>query len=67
MEEESDWIFSFDSICEVLGMDPRYVREGLVRWKKVQIISRPKAKICRLTPNSVEVSNSSQLQLGYTL
>ena len=64
MEEKSDWIFSFDSICEVLGMDPRYVRAGLVRWKEAQITSCAKAKICHLTPNSVEVSNSSQVQLA---
>jgi hypothetical protein len=30
-EEESEWIFSFRSICEVLGMDPSYLRRGLIR------------------------------------
>ena len=30
-EEESEWIFSFKNICEVLGMDPSYLRRGLVR------------------------------------
>jgi hypothetical protein len=30
-EEESDWIFSFRNICEVLGMDPSYLRRGLIR------------------------------------
>jgi hypothetical protein len=28
-EEETDWIFSFTNICEVLGMDPGYLRRGL--------------------------------------
>jgi len=23
------WIFSFDSVCELLGLDPQYVRRGL--------------------------------------
>jgi hypothetical protein len=30
-EEETDWIFSFTNICEVLGMDPGYLRRGLTR------------------------------------
>lgn len=34
LETNSDWIFSFESVCEVLGLDPRYVRQGLLRWKE---------------------------------
>lgn len=25
--------FSFTNVCELLGMDPEYVREGLVTWR----------------------------------
>ncbi|MEK7210101.1 MAG: hypothetical protein AAB070_01645, partial [Candidatus Binatota bacterium] len=32
-EEGSDWLFSFENICEVLDLDPHYVRQGLLRWK----------------------------------
>jgi hypothetical protein len=32
-DEESEWIFSFKNICEVLGMDPSYLRRGLIRPK----------------------------------
>jgi hypothetical protein len=28
-EEDNEWIFSFRNICEVLGMDPSYLRRGL--------------------------------------
>ena len=31
---DSDWIFSFDSACEALGLNPEYVRQGLLRWKE---------------------------------
>ncbi len=31
--EKSDWLFSFDNICETLGLDPGYIREGLLRWR----------------------------------
>lgn len=30
--EEADGIFSFRSICEVLGLDPAYLRRGLMQW-----------------------------------
>ena len=50
MEEGSHWLFSFENICELLGLEPRYVRQGLVRWKQKKLSERPKAKIYRLTP-----------------
>ena len=31
MEEDSNEVFSFENICEVLGIDPRYLRRGLLR------------------------------------
>ena len=34
LEKNSDWIFSFKNICETLGFNPEYVRQGLVRWKE---------------------------------
>jgi len=34
MTKHGDWIFSFASVCEILGFNPEYVRQGLRRWKK---------------------------------
>lgn len=28
---ETDWVFSFENICNVLGIDPDYIRTGLAR------------------------------------
>jgi|SRR3989344_2912827 len=36
-EEDSDWIFSFSNICETLGLNPSYIRQGLMRWKEKQM------------------------------
>ena len=44
LEENSDWIFSFENICEVLGFNPGYVRQGLLRWKEMKLAERPKSK-----------------------
>jgi hypothetical protein len=32
--EDADWIFSFTSICELLNLDPSYIRRGLKRWNE---------------------------------
>ena len=34
LAKEGGWIFSLENICEVLGIDPDYVRRGLLRWKQ---------------------------------
>jgi len=33
-EKDSEWIFSFENICETLGINPQYVRQGLLFWKR---------------------------------
>jgi hypothetical protein len=34
LESDSEWIFSFINCCEVLGVEPGYLRRGLLRWKQ---------------------------------
>jgi hypothetical protein len=34
MEEEADWLFSFDEICDALGLESGYLRKHLRYWKK---------------------------------
>jgi hypothetical protein len=36
-----DWVFSFDSICSALELDPQYIRSGLARWRKNAAARRP--------------------------
>ena len=38
-------IFSFDSVCEVLGLNPSYLRQGLAAWKKNALAARSPAKV----------------------
>jgi hypothetical protein len=37
LEEGSTWIFSFENICEVLTINPEYLRQGLLRWKEKKL------------------------------
>lgn len=52
MDRNSDWLFSFWNICEVSGINPEYVRQGLLRWKEKKLASHTKMKIDRLTPKA---------------
>jgi hypothetical protein len=47
LEKNNDWIFSFENICEVLGFNPSYVRQGLLRWKEVKLAEHPRPKSAR--------------------
>jgi hypothetical protein len=44
------WVFSFECLCEVLGFDPRYVRQGLLRWKHQQLLKHAKANVRLFSP-----------------
>jgi hypothetical protein len=34
VESDGDWVFSFESVCGALGLNPEYVRQGLLRWRE---------------------------------
>ena len=36
----SDWVFSFENICETLGLDVGYVRQGLLRWMIASLVAK---------------------------
>lgn len=37
LDRNDDWIFSFGSVCEILQLNPEYVRGGLLRWKEKKL------------------------------
>ncbi len=39
-----DWLFSFDNICETLGLNPGYIREGLLRWRHHRLRERDQVR-----------------------
>jgi hypothetical protein len=44
----SSWIFSFQNICETLGLDPSYIRRGLLHWEQTMLIQTQPEPIPRL-------------------
>jgi len=43
-------IFSFDIVCETLGLEPNYVRRGLAHWKKQRVAQQTQAQVISLRP-----------------
>lgn len=50
LEQDSDWFFSFENICGLLGVDAAYLREGLMCWKQKQLARRRRAKARKSAP-----------------
>jgi hypothetical protein len=47
--DSNEWLFSFDNVCELLGFNPKYVRQGLTTWKQNRPMARPHANIYHLS------------------
>jgi len=71
--EDSNRPFCFTNICEVVGFDPQYVRQGLLKWREMKLedLSRmsfeeplPKAKVLKIPqPRRVERSRMIGLRV----
>jgi len=40
--EDRSYAFSFDNVCEALGYDAGYMRQGLLRWKEAVLADQKK-------------------------
>jgi hypothetical protein len=49
-EKGGEAVFSFDAVCESLGLDPNYLRRGLSVWKARALAQYSQARLVRLTP-----------------
>jgi hypothetical protein len=45
MEENANYLYSFDSICALLGFSPSYLRQGLMSWKETMLGSQQAARL----------------------
>jgi len=34
MSQDKRWLFSFENICQIVDMNPDYIRQGLNRWRR---------------------------------
>ena len=40
LNEEDKALFSFESVCNILGIEPGYLRRGLMEWKRDKVKTR---------------------------
>ena len=51
-DTNSDWLFSFANVCETLGFNPDYLRQGLAVWKAERLESRARRGFISFAPRS---------------
>ncbi|MFQ5667589.1 MAG: hypothetical protein ACE5I7_14350 [Candidatus Binatia bacterium] len=49
VSDDRSWPFSFENVCDLLQINPEYLRRGLLRWKARQL-NEPQRKVVRLMP-----------------
>jgi len=68
LETDSEWLFSFENICETLQLNPGYIRQGLLCWKeakrKISFLQeksadRPQMVKIRVAGGSVKISKTA--------
>ncbi len=53
--EDKHWVFSFDNVCEMLDINPEYLRRGLKDWKQRKLAAMERAAEARLAAASMPV------------
>jgi hypothetical protein len=51
--ENKAWFFSFDTICEILNLDPAYIRQGILEWRRKRTPTLRRATAFRRPTHSV--------------
>jgi hypothetical protein len=72
-EDGDGGLFSFENICEVVGLDAAYIRKGLQHWRESAKTKRPKFRLFyivgpgrspRSLTKSTKVKSAQQLSPG---
>lgn len=54
--EDRHWVFSFDNVCDMLDINPEYLRRGLQRWKERKLAAIERAAQVRAEAEAVAES-----------
>ena len=46
--EDRSWPFSFENVCDLLQINPQYLRRGLMAWKHRQLQELPRGNVVPL-------------------
>lgn len=60
---EREWPFSYENICEVLGLNPEYIRKGLSKWRQQRgPIKKTAARIVPLTERLISFDSPDAIE-----
>lgn len=59
---DRSWLFSFENICELLGINADYVRAGLDRWRDREAEQRRRARVVALDSGEQQAAQGEGLQ-----
>jgi len=48
LDDNPDWFFSFSNVCETLGLNAAYLRQGMLQWGRNRAGERGQATIYQL-------------------
>jgi hypothetical protein len=60
--EDKHWVFSFDNVCEMLDINPEYMRRGLRQWKERKVAAIHVAEAAIREP-AVEPLSSAEMMV----
>jgi hypothetical protein len=43
LDDDKSYLFSFENICDSLGFEPTYLRQGLIRWKEAALVNNSRS------------------------
>jgi hypothetical protein len=64
-EDTGDRLFSFNEICELLGLESMYLRKHLLRWKEAASRERERAKIHRPSGRNTQPRTTGEKRHRY--
>ncbi len=59
--EDKRWVFSFDNVCDMLDINPDYMRRGLKQWKERKVEAIQRAAAARAEAAALAALNPTQL------
>ncbi|MBP1686862.1 MAG: hypothetical protein H6Q33_3005 [Deltaproteobacteria bacterium] len=60
--DDRSWPFSFENVCDLLQINPEYLRRGLIAWKDRQLSGHLRAKVVALKVPAPDRQPDSSLQ-----
>ena len=54
--EDKKWVFSFDNVCDMLDINPEYMRRGLKGWKERKLVAMQRAAEARAEAAAAELA-----------